>query len=100
MSSRPLPQGFEHAAPIAPSQVDDYTISLHGQDHAFLKGHRIMVQVQSTWFPIIDRNPQHYVASIFAATDADYQIARQRIYRSGAHASYLDLPIETGTTTQ
>jgi predicted acyl esterase len=55
-----------------------------------------MVQVQSTWFPIIDRNPQKYVPSIFQATDADFQIARQRIYRSGTQASYIDLPIETG----
>ena len=86
--------------PIAPGQVDEYKIDLHTLDYRFLKGHRIMVQVQSTWFPIIDRNPQRYVASIFAAKDADYQIARQRIYRSGAHASYLELPVETGTTTQ
>ena len=92
--------GYVTPQPIAPGQVDEYKIDLHTQDYRFLKGHRIMVQVQSTWFPIIDRNPQHYVASIFAATDADYQIARQRIYRSGAHASYLDLPIETGMTTQ
>ena len=92
--------GYVTPQPIAPGTVDEYKIDLHTQDYRFLKGHRIMVQVQSTWFPIIDRNPQRYVPSIFAATDADYQIARQRIYRSGAHASYLELPIETGTTTQ
>jgi uncharacterized protein len=93
-------QGYTTPHPITPGQVEEYAIDLHTLDYRFLKGHRIMVQVQSTWFPIIDRNPQRYVPSIFAATDGDFQIARQRIYRSGPHASYLELPIETGTTTQ
>jgi putative CocE/NonD family hydrolase len=83
--------------PITPNHVDEYTIDLHTQDYRFLKGHRIMVQVQSTWFPIIDRNPQQYVPNIFAATEGDFRIARERVYRSGAHASYLDFPVETGT---
>jgi hypothetical protein len=54
-----------------------------------------MVQVQSTWFPLIDRNPQKFVANIFEATDADFQTARQRIFRSPEYASYLQMPIET-----
>jgi putative CocE/NonD family hydrolase len=91
--------GFVTPHPITPNHVDEYKVDLHTQDYRFLKGHRIMVQVQSTWFPIIDRNPQHYVPNIFEAKDADFQIARQRIYRSGAHASYIDLPVE-GQTTQ
>ncbi len=86
--------------PITPNQVEEYKVDLHTQDYKFLKGHRIMVQVQSSWFPIIDRNPQQYVPNIFAATDADYRVARERVYRNGAQASYLDLPVETGTTTQ
>ena len=60
----------------------------------FPQGHRIMVQVQSTWFPIIDRNPQKFVPNIFEATDADFQSARQRIFRSPGQASYLQMPID------
>ena len=55
-----------------------------------------MVQVQSTWFPLIDRNPQKFVPNIFEATDADFQRARQRIFRSPENATYLDFPVETG----
>jgi predicted acyl esterase len=52
-----------------------------------------MVQVQSTWFPLIDRNPQRFVPNIYTASDADYQRATQRIYRSADHASYVQLPV-------
>ena len=93
-------ESFTTPQPIPPNHVDEYTIDLHTQDYRFLKGHRIMVQVQSTWFPIIDRNPQHYVPNIFRATESDFRVARERIYRTGAHASYLELPIETTPTTQ
>ncbi len=93
-------QSFTTPHPITPNQVEEYRIDLHTQDYRFRTGHRIMVQVQSTWFPIIDRNPQTFVPSIFAATDADFRSARQRIYRSGPYASYLDFPVETGPTTQ
>jgi uncharacterized protein len=86
--------------PITPNHVDEYKVDLHTQDYTFLKGHRIMVQVQSSWFPIIDRNPQQYVPSIFAATEADFRVARERVYRDGTHASYLDFPVETGALTQ
>jgi hypothetical protein len=54
-----------------------------------------MVQVQSSWFPLIDRNPQTYVRNIYEATQADFRTATQSIYRSGAHASYLALPVNT-----
>jgi len=93
-------QSFVTPHPITPNKVEEYAVDLHTQDYRFLAGHRIMVQVQSTWFPIIDRNPQRYVPNIFQATDADFQVARQTIYRSGPHASYIDLPVETGETTQ
>ncbi|MGD1025453.1 MAG: CocE/NonD family hydrolase C-terminal non-catalytic domain-containing protein [Candidatus Sulfotelmatobacter sp.] len=66
---------------------------LHTNDHVFLKGHRIMVQVQSTWFPIIDRNPQKYAPNIFEAAAADYQKATQRIYCSKKLPSSIELPI-------
>ena len=58
---------FEKPEPIVANQVTPFTIDLHTNDHVFQKGHRIMVQVQSTWFPIIDRNPQKYVPNIFEA---------------------------------
>jgi hypothetical protein len=55
-----------------------------------------MVQVQSTWFPLIDRNPQKYVPNIYKATDADFTAARQRIYRTSQQASYVTLPVQSG----
>jgi putative CocE/NonD family hydrolase len=84
---------FEKPEPIPPNQVTEYKIDLHTNDHTFLKGHKIMVQVQSTWFPIIDRNPQKFVPNIFKATDADYQQATQRIYRSAQYPSHMVLPV-------
>jgi putative CocE/NonD family hydrolase len=86
-------KGFEKPEAIKPDEVNEYTIDLHSNDHTFLKGHKIMVQVQSTWFPIIDRNPQKYVENIFLAKDSDYQSAAQRIYRSERYPSHLALPI-------
>jgi uncharacterized protein len=80
-------------SPITPNQVTEYKIDLHPNDHVFLKGHRIMVQVQSTWFPIYDRNPQKYVDNIYKATDADYVKATQRVYRSKQAASSIVLPV-------
>ncbi len=60
----------------------DFTIDLHAADHRFLKGHKIMVQVQSTWFPLIDRNPQTFVENIFMAKAFHYQPAIQRFSTS------------------
>ena len=84
---------FEHPSPITPNQITSYQIDLHTNDHAFLKGHRIMVQVQSTWFPLYDRNPQKYVENIFLAKDSDYQKAEQRVFRSKSHPSHIVLPV-------
>lgn len=84
---------FVRPEPITPGKVTAYRIDLHTADHCFLKGHRMMVQVQSTWFPLIDRNPQKYVPNIFHATAADYQKATQRIYRSREFPSYIQLPV-------
>ncbi|MBI1760054.1 MAG: CocE/NonD family hydrolase [Acidobacteria bacterium] len=86
-------QGFEKPLPIVPNAVNEYTIDLHHLDHRFLKGHKIMVQVQSTWFPVIDRNPQKFVPNIFQAKDADYVSATQRIYRSKIAPSHLRVPV-------
>ena len=80
---------FETPEPIMPNEVTEYKIDLHPNDHVFLKGHRIMVQVQSTWFPLYDRNPQKFVDNIYKATDADYMKATQKIYRSKDAASSI-----------
>ncbi|HEV2176550.1 MAG TPA: CocE/NonD family hydrolase [Terriglobia bacterium] len=86
-------KSFEKPEPLVPNQPLAYTIDLHTNNHTFLKGHRIMVQVQSTWFPLIDRNPQKFVPNIFKAKASDYQKAIQRVYHSRAFASYLELPV-------
>jgi putative CocE/NonD family hydrolase len=87
---------FSKPEPIPANKVVGYTIDLHTNDHAFLKGHRIMVQVQSTWFPVYDRNPQKFVPNIFNAQESDFQKATQRVYRSSANASYVELPVLAG----
>jgi putative CocE/NonD family hydrolase len=84
---------FERPEPVPAGKAIEYAIGLHGNDHAFLKGHRIMVQVQSTWFPLIDRNPQKFVPNIFQAVETDFQPATQRIFRSKAQASRVELPV-------
>jgi putative CocE/NonD family hydrolase len=82
-------QSAEHPEPIPENQVEEYKFSLHGADHVFLKGHRIMVQVQSSWFPLYDRNPQTFVPNIMTAQPSDYKPAEQRIYAN----SHLVLPV-------
>jgi predicted acyl esterase len=79
--------------PIEPGAILEYTFSLHTQNYTFLKGHRIMVQVQSSWFPIIDRNPQTFVPNIFTARSSDFRSATHRIHRSAKHASHLSIPV-------
>ncbi|MGH9415908.1 MAG: CocE/NonD family hydrolase [Terriglobales bacterium] len=86
---------FEHPEPIPPNQIELYSYSLHTNDHCFLPGHQIMVQVQSTWFPLIDRNPQTFVPNIFLAQPDDFRIATQRIYRGSGAASNVALPVVT-----
>ena len=70
-----------------------YNIDLHTADHVFKKGHRIIVQVQSSWFPLYDRNPQRFVANIFEAKASDYQIATQKIYRSKQFPSSVEISV-------
>ena len=84
---------FTNPEPITPNRVTAYTIDLHTNSHCFLKGHRIMVQVQSTWFPLYDRNPQKYVPNIFNAVAADYVKATQRIYRSSRYPSNVEIAV-------
>jgi len=68
-------------------------VPLRDHDHVFLKGHRVMVQIQSTWFPLIDRNPQTFVPSIYNATASDFVPATQRVYSSSKLPSHLVLPV-------
>ncbi len=86
-------QSWEHPQPLVPNEPTSFEIPLRSHDHVFLKGHRIMVQVQSTWFPVIDRNPQKFVPSIYAAAASDYISATQRIYCSPSQSSYIMLPL-------
>jgi putative CocE/NonD family hydrolase len=86
-------KSFEKPEAITPNKVEQYTVDLHSLNHVFKKGHRIMVQVQSTWFPIIDRNPQKYVPNIFEATEKDFQMATQKIYHSMQWPSHIELSI-------
>jgi putative CocE/NonD family hydrolase len=78
---------------LTPNKPAEWAIPLRDHDHVFLKGHRIMVQIQSTWFPVIDRNPQKFVLNIYKATAADYVSATQRIYSSLELPSHLVLPV-------
>jgi putative CocE/NonD family hydrolase len=87
-------RSFEEPEPLIPNQPAHFRIDLHTRNHAFQKGHKIMVQVQSTWFPLIDRNPQKFVPSIFKASDSDYVAAKQRIFRSRDLASGIVLPVD------
>jgi predicted acyl esterase len=89
-------KGFETPRPITPNQVEEYVVDLHTQDYKFLKGHRIMVQVQSSWFPLIDRNPQTFVPNIFAASDTDFKAQTHRIFRSQSSASYVQVSVVGG----
>ncbi len=86
-------KSFEHPEPIVPNKVETYNIDLHTINHVFKKGHRIMVQVQSSWFPIIDRNPQKYVPNIFEAKETDFQAATHSIYRSAQFPSHIEISV-------
>ena len=86
-------QGFDKPAAINANEVAEYVVDLHQQSYQFRQGHRIMVQVQSTWFPVYDRNPQTFVPNIFQARALDFRSATQRIYRTARQASYVELPV-------
>lgn len=86
-------QSFEEPHPLHPNQPVRWDVPLRDHDYVFLKGHRIMVQVQSTWFPVIDRNPQKFVPSIYKAQAADFQPAIQRVYANPEMPSHVNLPV-------
>jgi predicted acyl esterase len=86
-------KSFEKPTPFVPGKVEEIIIDLHQINHTFLPGHKIMVQVQSSWFPIIDRNPQKFVPNIFEAKETDFIKATHTIYCNGKFASYIELPV-------
>jgi uncharacterized protein len=88
-------ESLEKPTAIPANQVQRYSFPLPNANHVFLPGHRVMVQVQSSWFPLYDRNPQTFVDNIFFAKPSDYRKAAHRIYRRGANASFIELPLVT-----
>jgi hypothetical protein len=86
-------ESFENPKAIMPNQPLLYKFALPTANHVFLPGHRIMVQVQSSWFPLYDRNPQKFIPNIFWAKEGDFQKATQRVYHSPTHASFIELPL-------
>ncbi|MFL5294821.1 MAG: CocE/NonD family hydrolase [Phenylobacterium sp.] len=86
-------ESFEHPSPIPAGKVETYRFVMPTVNHVFLPGHRVMVQVQSSWFPLYDRNPQTFVPNIFFAKPADYMKATQRIFHAGPAASNIELPV-------
>ena len=85
---------FEKPEPLEPGKVYEFPVDIHSANHAFRRGHRIMVQVQSTWFPLIDRNPQTFVDNIYKAAASDYQPATQKIFRSAKYPTYVEIPVQ------
>ena len=85
--------GYVDPKPFTPNKPTRVTVPLQDVLHTFKKGHRIMVQVQSTWFPLVDRNPQKFVDNIFLADERDFQRATHRVYRHAARASRIVLPV-------
>ena len=84
---------YEKPEAMAPDEITAFAIDLHTANHVFKKGHRIMVQVQSTWFPLYDRNPQKFVPNIFEAKESDYQKATETIYRSAKFPSHVEISV-------
>jgi predicted acyl esterase len=73
-------KSFSNPSPLTAGKPEEFVIGLHQINHKFKKGHRIMIQVQSTWFPVIDRNPQQWVPNIFEAKNADFKKQEHTIY--------------------
>ncbi len=86
-------KSYEHAAALVAGKPTQFSIPLRDHDHVFQKGHRIMVQVQSTWFPLIDRNPQKFVPGIYTAKPGDFSPATQRVYCSPGLPSHIVLSV-------
>jgi len=85
---------LSEATPVKANEPLEYTIPLPHVNHTFQPGHRLMIQIQSTWFPLYDRNPQSFVPNIMSAPDSAYQAQRHRIHHSADHATYLELQVD------
>jgi hypothetical protein len=86
-------KSYTRPEPFVPGEVTRVPLELQDVFHTFLRGHRVMVQIQSTWFPLVDRNPQKYVPNIFKADADDFQKATHRVHRSAAHATHLEVGV-------
>ncbi len=86
-------RSWEHPEPIRPNVVEQYTVDLHQQAYTVRRGHRIMVQVQSSWFPLYDRNPQTWVPNIFEAPASAFRAQTHRIYRTAAQPSRVEVMV-------
>ncbi len=86
-------KSFVNPEPFTPGKPEEIVIDLHQINHTFLKGHHMMIQVQSTWFPIIDRNPQKYIPSIYEAKESDFVKATHSIYCNSQYPTYIELPV-------
>jgi uncharacterized protein len=93
-------RSLEKPEPIVPGSIERYRIDLHTQNYRFRRGHRIMIQVQSTWFPLIDRNPQTFVANIFKAQPSDFRRATHRIHRSPQYPTHIVLPVVAASKSE
>jgi putative CocE/NonD family hydrolase len=89
-------KSFTQPEAVKPGEVVEYKWSLHGVDHTFLKGHRMMVEVQSSWFPLYDRNPQTYVENIMTAPAEAYKAETVSVFGSAKYPSHLDVPVADG----
>jgi len=83
-------KSWERPEAIPPNTIQPFTVDLHQQAYTFQEGHRVMVQVQSSWFPLYDRNPQTFVPDIFRARAEDYQARVHRIYRTARYPSNVE----------
>jgi len=86
-------KSFEHPEPLVSNKPEEFVIDLHQINHTFLRGHHLMIQIQSTWFPIIDRNPQKYIPNIFKADEKDFVKATHTIYCNKQYSTYIELPV-------
>lgn len=86
-------KSFSNPSPLPPNKPEEFVIDLHEINHTFKKGHRIMIQIQSTWFPVIDRNPQKFVTNIFEAKESDFIKATHTIYFNSKYPTYIELPV-------
>ncbi len=89
-------ESLEEPRPLAPGVALPYAIPLPHANHTFRPGHRLMVQVQSSWFPLYDRNPQTFVPSIMTAAPESYRAQRHRVHHAPAHATHLELLVDKG----